>query len=120
VLKPLSQAVVTVQRTDTDENPVSIDLSNGSVSMFESATVQQSPLPDAVLRPWPYDENGRLADPAEWQQEFMLGLHDLCSDAGESEFSSELVNELNLLRHRFIDEFESRFPGHGKGRAIWR
>jgi hypothetical protein len=120
LLEPWSRALVTVQRDDTNENPISIDLADGKVIMFESATVEQTPMPEKVLPTWPYDENGRLADPAEWQQQFMLGLHDLWSDAAEAGFPDELVDELNQLRLRFMDEFEKRFPGYGKGRAVWR
>jgi hypothetical protein len=119
-LPPKTQAVVTVRRNDTDDNPISIELLDGKVIMFESATVEQTPVPENVLPAWPYDDNGRLADLAEWQQQFMLGLHDLWSDAGEAEFPSDLIEELNALRHRFMDEFERRFPGYGKGRAVWR
>src|SRR5688572_1082765 len=111
-LEPWSQALVSVERADTDENPVSIDLSDGKVVMFESATVQQTPMPEKAVPTWPYDENGRLTDPAEWQQQFMLGLHDLWSDAAEAEFPRELIDELNQLRLRFMDEFEMRFPGY--------
>lgn len=88
--------------------------------LFESATVQRMPVTEQGALTWPYDENGRLADPAEWQQQFMLGLHDLWSDAAEADFPRELIDELNQLRLRFMDEFERRFPGYGKGRAVWR
>jgi hypothetical protein len=119
-LEPRNQAVVTVRRADIDDNPVSIDLLDAKVILFESATVEQTPLPDKAVPTWPYDAKGRLADPAEWQQQFMLGLHDLWSDAAEAEFPSDLIDELNQIRLRFMDEFEKRFPGYGKGRAIWR
>lgn len=111
---------MTIDRADTDENPVLIDLLDGKVGLFESATVQRMPVTEQGALTWPYDENGRLADPAEWQQQFMLGLHDLWSDAAEADFPRELIDELNQLRLRFMDEFERRFPGYGKGRAVWR
>ena len=119
-LEPRSQALVTVQRADIDDNPVSIDLLDAKVIMFESATVELTPMPEQAVPTWPYDAKGRLADPAEWQQQFMLGLHDLWSDAAEAAFPGDLVDELNQLRLRFMDEFEKRFPGYGKGRAVWR
>jgi hypothetical protein len=66
------------------------------------------------------DEYGRPIDPAERMQQVMLGLYDLREEAGQADFPSELLGEFNQLRLRFMDEFERRFPGYGKGRAVWR
>jgi hypothetical protein len=112
-------ALVTVQREDTVDNPVHIDLLDDKVIMFESATIEQSPMAESQAT-WPYDDKGRLADAAEWQQQVMLGLHDLRVDAGEVNFPAELIDELSQLRLRFMEEFERQFPGYGKGRAVWR
>jgi len=53
-------------------------------------------------------------------QQVMLGLYDLIDEAGQADFSSELLADLNGVRLRFLDEFERRFPGYGKGRAVVR
>ncbi len=37
-----------------------------------------------------------------------------------ADFPTELIGELNIVRLKFMDEFEARFPGQGKGRAVWR
>lgn len=78
-----------------------------------------APMPDPGPL-WLYDEKGRLADPAEWQQQVMLGLFDILDDASEAGFPAHLVEELNRVRLHFMDKFEERFPGYGKGRALWR
>lgn len=66
------------------------------------------------------DAYGVPVDPAERMQQVMLGLFDLLDEAGQAEFPHELVGDLNTVRLRFIDEFERKFPGYGKGRAVWR
>lgn len=66
------------------------------------------------------DAYGVPMDPAERMQQVMLGLFDLLDDAGLAEFSIELIAELEAVRLRFLDEFESRYPGYGKGRAVCR
>ncbi|PAX06292.1 hypothetical protein [Sphingomonas lenta] len=66
------------------------------------------------------DEYGVPTDPAERMQQVMLGLFDLLDEAKEADFSDTLVSDLNGVRLRFMDEFERRYPGYGKGRAIWR
>jgi hypothetical protein len=66
------------------------------------------------------DEYGRAVDPAERQQELMLAFFDLVEEAGDANFSAELVAQLKQLRLKFIEQFERDFPGYGKGRAIWR
>ncbi|HEX3863139.1 MAG TPA: hypothetical protein VHY35_15745 [Stellaceae bacterium] len=53
-------------------------------------------------------------------QSFMLDLHDLRSHAQEAGYSEEGIELLTKARLIFIDEFERKFPGHGKGRAVWR
>lgn len=65
------------------------------------------------------DELGVPMDPAERMQQVMLGLFDLLDEAVEADFDPELVDALNTVRLRFMDEFKRRFPGYGKGRAIW-
>jgi hypothetical protein len=66
------------------------------------------------------DKLGFPIDPAERMQQVMLGLYDLLDEAHLAQFSPDLLSQLNQLRLRFMDEFEQRFPGHGKGRAVWR
>jgi hypothetical protein len=66
------------------------------------------------------DKWGFPIDPAERMQQVMLGLWDLCDEARMAEFPPDLLTELSRLRLRFMDEFERRFPGYGKGRAVWR
>lgn len=66
------------------------------------------------------DAYGVPVNPAERMQQVMLGLFDLIDEAGQADFSEGLVGELDVVRRRFLDEFEERHPGYGKGRAIWR
>lgn len=66
------------------------------------------------------DEYGVPIEPVERMQQVMLGLFDLLDEAGLAEFPADLIGELNLVRLKFMDEFEARFPGYGKGRATWR
>lgn len=66
------------------------------------------------------DELGVPVDPAERMQQVMLGLYDLLDDACEADFPVALLNDLDALRSRFLDEFERRYPGYGQGRAVWR
>jgi hypothetical protein len=66
------------------------------------------------------DAYGWPISPAERMQQVMLGLYDLRDEAREADFPAELLNEFNQLRLKFMDEFERRFPGYGKGRALWR
>ena len=67
-----------------------------------------------------WDPFGRGVTQAEAQQQVMLGLYDLRVDASDAQFSDELVDDLETLRLKFLSEFETKFPGYGKGRAIWR
>ena len=53
-------------------------------------------------------------------QQVMRGLYDLIDEAGQANFSENLIGELDLVRRRFMDQFEDRYPGYGKGRAIRR
>ena len=48
----------------------------------------------------------------------MLGLFDLLDEAGQAGFREALIGELDMVRRRFLDEFENRYPGYGKGRAV--
>lgn len=66
------------------------------------------------------DAYGVPVDPAERMQQVMLALFDLLDEAGQADFSEGLIGELDSIRRRFMDEFESRFPGYGTGRAVWR
>lgn len=66
------------------------------------------------------DEMGHIKDPAERYQEFMLGLHDMLADAGDYGYSPDACRMLAAARLAFMDEFEARHPGYGKGRAVWR
>lgn len=63
---------------------------------------------------------GVPVDPAERMQQVMLGLYDLIDEAGQADFPDDLIGELDLVRRRFMDQFEERYPGYEKGRAIWR
>lgn len=119
-VKAGDNALVTVARDDTDEDPVEMSIGDDKVHIWESSSVQMTPPPDPATAMGDYDELGRLANPAEWQQQVMLGLYDLQSDASVAEFSPEIVDELKQVRLRFMDEFEAKFPGYGKGRAVWR
>ena len=66
------------------------------------------------------DKYGRFVDPAEAFQQFMLGLYDLEDEARESGYSHAAVLKLHEARLLFLAEFEAKFPGYGKGRAVWR
>ena len=66
------------------------------------------------------DEMGHVKDPAERYPQFMLGLHDMLADAGDYGYSPEGCQLLAQARLAFMDEFEVRHPGYGKGRAVWR
>lgn len=66
------------------------------------------------------DEDGRVIDPAERYQQFMLAIFDLLAEAGDEGYSPEAGGKLAEARLLFMDEFEAKFPGYGKGRAVWR
>ena len=66
------------------------------------------------------DEMGHIKDPAERYQQFMLRLYDAAADAGDYGYSAEAQKKLHEARLLFVDEFEARHPGYGKGRAVWR
>ena len=66
------------------------------------------------------DEMGHIKDPAERYQQFMLRIHDMLADAGDYDYSPEACQMLAGARLKFMDEFEARHPGYGKGRAVWR
>ncbi len=65
------------------------------------------------------DKYGRLMDPAEAYQQFMPGLFDLEDEAREAGYSEEAIGQLHEARLKFMVEFENKFPGYGKGRAMW-
>lgn len=64
------------------------------------------------------DAYGVPVNPAERMQQVMLGLYDLIDEAGQADFPEDLIGELDLVRRRFMDNFEDRYPGYGEGRAI--
>ena len=67
------------------------------------------------------DIHGRLIDPGEMHQEFMLGFFDLQKEMEDfSAFSKEALNRLQEVRLMFMAEFEEKYPGCGKGRALWK
>ncbi|TCP67046.1 hypothetical protein [Sphingomonas sp. PP-CE-1G-424] len=63
------------------------------------------------------DDYGVSVEAAERMQQVMLSL---LYEAGQAKFPHDLVGDLNAVRLCFVDEFERKFPGYGKGRAIWR
>ncbi|MGY3446873.1 hypothetical protein [Bradyrhizobium sp. USDA 4473] len=66
------------------------------------------------------DIHGDLVDPAERYQDFMLQIYDLWSLAEKYGYSKGARDTLNQARLSFMEEFEARHPGFGKGRALWR
>jgi hypothetical protein len=66
------------------------------------------------------DKWGFPVDPAERMQQAMLAFYEMVEAAQMADFSPDLLSKLKQLRLSFIDEFEQRFPGYGKGRAVWR
>jgi hypothetical protein len=66
------------------------------------------------------DKYGDLIDPAARYQEFMLQLYDLWALAEEYGYSKEARAVLDRARLMFMAEFESRHPGFGSGRAVWK
>jgi hypothetical protein len=70
--------------------------------------------------PEAYDELGNLKDQAEAYQQVMLGLYDLRVEARDAQFPETLIADLERVRLSFMDEFEEKYPGFGKGRATWR
>ena len=65
------------------------------------------------------DKYGCYVDPAEAYQQFMLSLFDVEEQARELGYSREALARLHEARLMFLIEFKNKFPGHGKGRAIW-
>ena len=66
------------------------------------------------------DEHGVPIERAERMQQVMLALFDLMDEADLANFPRELLQELDRVRIQFLDEFERRHPGYGKGRAVSR
>jgi len=66
------------------------------------------------------DTYGVPVEPAERMQQVMLQLFDLLDEAGQAGFDADLIAALESVRLRFLDQFERRYPGYGKGRAICR
>jgi hypothetical protein len=65
------------------------------------------------------DKYGRYIDPAEAYQQFMLKLFDVEEEARELAYSKEALARLHEARLVFLAEFKEKFPGYGKGRAVW-
>ena len=65
------------------------------------------------------DAYGRIIDAAERYQHFMLGLFGTLTEAGDEGYSQPAVEKLKEARDLFMADFEARFPGFGKGRAVW-
>ncbi|WP_375778300.1 hypothetical protein ACE103_03175 [Bradyrhizobium sp. ma5] len=66
------------------------------------------------------DMHGDLIDPAERYQDFMLQIYDLWALAEKYGYSKDARGILDQARLSFMEEYEARHPGFGKGRAIWR
>jgi hypothetical protein len=49
----------------------------------------------------------------------MLGLYDIEAEAQGAGYSKEACALLRQARLMFMVEFKNKFPGYGKGRAIW-
>jgi hypothetical protein len=67
-----------------------------------------------------HDIYGYPVEQSEHMQQVMLSLFDIMDEAELAKFPIELIRELNVVRLKFMDEFEAQFPGYGKGRAVWR
>lgn len=65
------------------------------------------------------DKYGRYIDPAEAYQQFLLKLFDVEEEARELAYSKEALARLHEARLVFLAEFKHKFPGYGKGRAVW-
>lgn len=67
------------------------------------------------------DEYGvlRSDDPQDYQQ-FMLGLYDIIEDARNLHARADAIKLLEEARSMLINDFETKHPGYGKGRAVWR
>lgn len=66
------------------------------------------------------DIYGFAVEQADRMEEVMRRLYDLGDGAEMAGFSSGLVEELNAVRLKFLDEYQANFPGHGTGRSVWR
>ena len=65
------------------------------------------------------DPYGKLLDPGEQYQEYMLMLFDLQKDMEDSGLCSlEAMKDLQRVRLMFMAEFKQKYPGYGKGRAL--
>ena len=65
------------------------------------------------------DPYGRLVDPGEQYQEFMLMLFDLQKDMEDSNLCSEdALRRFQEVRLMFMTDFKQKYPGYGKGRAL--
>ena len=66
------------------------------------------------------DVYGRIIDPVERHHDFLLAFHDLQKEMEDfSDFSGDALKRLEEVRVVFIAEFKGKFPGAGKGRALW-
>jgi hypothetical protein len=57
-------------------------------------------------------------NPEDWQQ-FMLGVFDTIEEANNVGAPEAGIRLLSQAREIFKAEFQRKFPGHGKGRAVW-
>ena len=57
---------------------------------------------------------------AEDYQQFMLGLYDTIEAAGNLHACPDAIEMLKKARRMFLDDFEAKHPGYGRGRAICR
>jgi hypothetical protein len=66
------------------------------------------------------DPYGRLVDPGEQYQEFMLMMFDLQKDMEDSLIcSKDALKHLQEVRLMFMADFQNKYPGYGKCRALW-
>ena len=67
------------------------------------------------------DEYG-VPEPGNTQdyQQFMPRLYDLIAEAGDLQTRADAIQKLAEARLLFLEEFEQKHPGSGKGRAVWR
>ncbi len=57
-------------------------------------------------------------DPEDWQQ-FLLRVFDTIEEANQLDAPQDGIRLLNQARDVFKEEFARKFPGYGKGRAVW-
>ena len=65
------------------------------------------------------DQYGTLVDPAEAYEEFLVGLHDILAETDHINAAPGAIAKLRETRSMFIADFKAKFPGRGRGRAVW-